>query len=82
MRLHLFQDARGLHPAQRALFRPVHERSGRWPTVPVFLSYRRGLFGKHFPALVQRALRGSDRWTWEELELIGAFTAAQLQCEF
>lgn len=82
MRLTLFQDARGLHPAQREALRPAYRRSGRWPRVPVFLSYRRGLFGKHFPALLQRALRGSSVWSWEELELFGAFTAAQLQCDF
>ncbi|MCB9743753.1 MAG: hypothetical protein H6740_14230 [Alphaproteobacteria bacterium] len=82
MRLSIFEDARGLHWLQRLLFTIPKRRAGNYPSPPVFLSYRRRVFGKPWAGWIQRALRESERWSKQELELFAAFTAAQLQCEY
>lgn len=46
------------------------------------LSYRPKLFGRHYSACCQEALRGPSEWSVGERELFAAFVSKQNQCLF
>lgn len=52
------------------------------PSVLKTLTYRPGMFGRDFSALVQNALRGPSTWSVGERELFAAYTSRLNQCPF
>jgi hypothetical protein len=52
------------------------------PSVLKTLTYRPGMFGRDFSAVVQHALRGPSYWSVGERELFAAYTSRLNQCPF
>ena len=81
-RLEIFRDAKGLGWRQRMLLLPIRLVGGRYPGPQQVLLYRAALLGRRFVRALRAAMRQSDHWNKEELELFAAFTANQLRCAY
>lgn len=81
-RLELFRNAQGLTWRQRLPLLPIRILGGRYPGPHLVLIYRAALLGRRFVQALRVAMRESDHWRKEELELFAAFTANQLRCAY
>jgi len=52
------------------------------PDVTRTMSYRSGLFGGPYAALLHSVMRGPSEWTVGERELLAAYTSYLNQCPF
>lgn len=52
------------------------------PDVTRTMSYRSGLFGGPYTALLHAVMRGPSEWTVGERELLAAYTSHLNQCPF
>jgi hypothetical protein len=80
MRLEILD--RGHRRFLQLVFNLIRRVTGFLPGPLAVNSYRRELFGRHFSACIQAALRGSTTWHKSELELFAAFVSKQLACRF
>ncbi len=81
MRLPRVERGRGLAGRVRLLARRL--RIGyRVPDLDRLLLYRPRLFGSHFLAYAQAAMRGPSIWTVGERELFATFTSQLMQCPY
>ncbi|MEM9453259.1 MAG: hypothetical protein AAGF11_03715 [Myxococcota bacterium] len=81
-RLELFRNTRGMTWRQKLPLLPIRVLGGRYPGPQLVLIRSAALLGKRFVQALQVAMRESDYWSKEELELFAAFTANQLQCAY
>jgi len=72
----------GHRPLPQFVFNVIWRVTGFLPGPLAVNSYRRELFGRHFSACIQAALRESSTWRKSELELFAAFVSKQLACRF
>lgn len=81
MRLDVLENGHDL--TARLFLKAVRLMSGgEPPSVLKTLTYRPGMFGRDFSALVQQALRGPSFWSIGERELFAAYTSRLNQCPF
>jgi hypothetical protein len=80
MRLEVLNN--GHRPLQKLAFRLAGFRDGRIPGPVSVLSYRRALYGKHFAAAIQDAMRKMTEWTVGQTELFAAFVSKQNECHY
>ena len=82
IRLDILEGAKGMRWFPRIVFQLIIKMNGVAPSPLLVLTYKRGIFGKWFAQFAQRAMRQSDHWKKEELELFAAFTANRLNCDY
>ena len=82
IRLDILEGAQGMNAVQKWMFQNLKALIGQMPNPALVCSYHRVIFGKWYVHFTQRALRQSDFWKKEELELFAAFTANRLNCDY
>ena len=81
MRLEILET--GHNPIQKILLGFIAATSeGHTPGPVAIMSYRRNLFGKHFAACIQEAMRKATEWSRGEVELFAAFVSQLNQCRY
>ncbi len=82
MRFERIQGGKTLNFGQKLQLIVVKAMAGAVPGPLVTLSHKRNLFGKYFTRFMERAMRGSEEWKKEELELFASFTSRLLHCSY